>query len=551
MKRPLSAHGRAENLTRLSQETFDLCVIGGGINGAGVARDAASRGMKVALIEARDFAFGTSSRSSKLIHGGIRYLENYEFGLVFEALSERRRLFEIAPHLVHPLRFVIPLYRGGRVGPFLMGLGMWLYDALALFEAPEPHEYMTPQETALRLPALRTADLRGSYAYFDAYMDDDRLVLETLRSAAAYGATIVNYVNADTAEIQQGKVVAVGARDVLPGGRSFKIRAKHFVSTVGPWTDQVATKLLGEWRPKMRPSKGVHLTFLKERLPLHDAVVMGAEARIVFGIPRHEMVIVGTTDTDFKGDPADVRTERADVDYLLTVIDRYFPGAKIEESDIVASYAGVRPLVDDKSATESKTSREHQILPDSRNITFVMGGKYTTYRLIAEQTVATALSTFSWEDQVQFARNQTKMPLNPHVTAEAFAHRTTAVSQLKRRFEIDEALAEALFDRHGHESFELLTKYLKDFKDLAGESRHWAIEAAHAIESTMCMNVADFFLRRTPLVLSRPDHGRESFLPTVERVFRERLKLSDAELKAQVKDFDDYLRQELAWQFSS
>lgn len=551
MIQSLSAFDRAKNLKALSEETFDLCIIGGGINGAGVARDAASRGMKVALIEARDFASGTSSRSSKLIHGGIRYLENYEFGLVFEALSERRRLFEIAPHLVHPLRFVIPLYKGGRVGPFLMGLGMWLYDALALFETPEPHEYLSPREAHERLPALRTADLRGAYAYSDAYMDDDRLVLETLRSAAAFGAVIVNYVKAESAEMQNGKVVAIGARDTRAGGGEIKIRARHFVSTVGPWTDQVAPKLVGEWRPKMRPSKGVHLTFQKERLPLHLAVVMGAEERIVFGIPRHEMVIVGTTDTDYKGDPADVHTSREDVDYLLAVIGRYFPGAEIQESDIVASYAGVRPLVDDRAISESKTSREHQILLDPHNVTFVMGGKYTTYRLIAEQTVATCLSTFTWEEQVHFGRNQTKTPLNPLVTSELFHQRAIAVAQLGREFEIDEKLASALFDRHGHEAFRLLTKYLKTYAALEGESRQWAIEAAHAIESTMCMSIADFFLRRTPLVLSRPDHGRESFLPAVERVFRDQFGLSDAELKEQVKEFDDYLRQELAWAFSS
>ncbi len=546
MTRPLSAEKRAENLKSLSEENFDLCIIGGGINGAGVARDAASRGMKVALIEARDFAFGTSSRSSKLIHGGIRYLENYEFGLVFEALSERRILFEIAPHLVHPLRFVMPLYKGGRVGPFLMGLGMWLYDALALFETPEPHERLSVKEVEARLPAVRTTGLLGAYAYSDAYMDDDRLVIETLRSAAKFGATIVNYARACSAEMTNGQVTAIDAKDTLTG-KQIRIRAKHFISTVGPWTDQVASELLGQWKPQMRPSKGVHLTFQRERLPLADAVVMGAEERIVFGIPRHEMVIVGTTDTDFKGDPGEVHTNRDDVNYLLGVIEHYFPGAQIKESDIVASYAGVRPLVQDNAATESKTSREHLILSDPRNVTFVMGGKYTTYRLMSEQTVKTALASFSWEDQVAYARTKTKTALNPLITAEAFQHRPQEVSRLIKEFELENEFAEALFNRHGHEARSILVKHLKEVSHEMGEAKLWALEAAHAIDETMCLNIADFMLRRTPLALSRPDHGRNIVLPAVERVFREKLRLSDAELKRQTAEFNDYLRQELAW----
>ncbi|MCK6599228.1 MAG: FAD-dependent oxidoreductase, partial [Bdellovibrionaceae bacterium] len=187
---------RAQNIIEIEQETFDVLIVGGGINGAGIARDAAMRGMKVALIEQNDFASGTSSRSSKLIHGGIRYLENLEFKLVFEALSERSLLFEIAPHLVHPLKFMIPLFKSSRVGMFKMGLGMWLYDLLALFQAPEIHDRLSRKQTILSQPEVRNVDLVGSFTYFDAYMDDDRLVHETLRSASESGAKIVNYIKA-------------------------------------------------------------------------------------------------------------------------------------------------------------------------------------------------------------------------------------------------------------------------------------------------------------------------------------------------------------------
>ncbi|MCB0371328.1 MAG: FAD-dependent oxidoreductase, partial [Bdellovibrionales bacterium] len=234
---------------------------GGGITGAGVARDAASRGLKVILIEANDFASGTSSRSSKLIHGGIRYLENLEFHLVFEALSERKLLFELAPHLVHPLRFLLPLYKGQRVGMFKMGLGMWLYDCLSLFEAPQMHEHLNKFETQERIPGINNNQLSGSYEYSDAYMDDDRLVHETLRSAHQFGAHCLSYVKATGVEFknQQKEIQFIECVD-KETNHSFKIKAKHFVSTVGPWTDELAKIIVPHWNNIMRLSKGVHLT---------------------------------------------------------------------------------------------------------------------------------------------------------------------------------------------------------------------------------------------------------------------------------------------------
>ncbi|MCB0349617.1 MAG: FAD-dependent oxidoreductase, partial [Bdellovibrionales bacterium] len=267
----LSLLVRKNNIEKMQREVFDLIIIGGGISGAGVARDAAMRGMKVALVEADDFASGTSSRSSKLIHGGIRYLENFEFGLVFEALRERQNLFEMAPHLVHPLRFMLPVYEGARVGMFKLGLGMWAYDALSSFEAPELHSRQDKAEALQHNPYLNPEKLAGSYIYSDAYMDDDRLVIETLRSAASHGACIANYVRASGAKFKEGQLSELVCQDAL-SKKEFSIKGRHFVSTVGPWTDLVANELLGEWRRIMRPSKGVHLTFSRKRLPIDEAV---------------------------------------------------------------------------------------------------------------------------------------------------------------------------------------------------------------------------------------------------------------------------------------
>lgn len=539
----LSALNRTGNLDRLKSELFDLVIVGGGINGAGIARDAISRGMTVALVEAKDYAIGTSSRSSKLVHGGIRYLENLEFNLVFEALSERRKLFALAPHLVHPLRFVIPLYRGGRVGVRMMGLGMFLYDALALFETPEPAEHLSPTEVADFLPSLQQQELLGAYAYSDAYMDDDRLVIETLRSAARQGACVENYLEAEAGEFSEGKLSAIQVRDRLSGA-AFKVRGRHFVSTVGPWTDRVLPRVIPQWRPRLRPSKGVHLTFHRDRLPLASAVVMAAEKRIVFGIPRHEMVIVGTTDTDFTGDPYDVRTEVADVEYLMQVIAKYFPGAGITPGDIIGCYAGVRPLVADDAESESQTSREHQILTLKENLTVVMGGKYTTYRLIAEQAVNSALSAFRWEDQVRFARGHTTEPLNPLVTPDIYNDRERRLRILEKNIQAPRRLLEALFDRHGGEAEEILRFASQPAE--TWEATLWLVEARHAIHHTGCRKISDFFFRRTPLVLSSIDHGR-NFLPLVRDIFQQELGLSDAELDKQSVEFESELRHALGW----
>lgn len=545
-----SPHDRDSILGRLISETFDLIVIGGGITGAGVARDAASRGMKVALVEARDFAEGTSSRSSKLIHGGIRYLENLEFGLVFEALSERRLLFEIAPHLVHPLRFVLPLYKGDRIGMFKMGLGMWLYDALSLFEAPELHERLSSEESLERLPLLRKSGLLGSYVYSDAYMDDARMVLETLRSAIALGATCINYVSAEDAELVEGKLASIGCKEMI-SGRSFRIRARHVISTVGPWTDMVAPRLVGEWRNILRPSKGVHLTFDRNRLPLKQAVVMAADQqkRIVFGIPRHEMVIVGTTDTDYEGDPADVTTTAKDVDYLLKVTDEYFPEAKITAKDIIATYAGVRPLIRDEAETESKTSREHLILKDPRNVTFIAGGKYTTYRRMAEQAVEAALESFPLELQIRFARNDTKRPLNPWATIGKMGEALRLAPTWAKEFKMELSDVETLVGRHGFEALKILENnaHVKfGSRELSSEERFWVLEAQHAIRTTMCLHLIDFYARRTHLFLARPDHGL-IHINLLSEVFASELGWSDSKRQEEEAALRLYMRRELGW----
>ena len=527
---------RTENLNKLKSEDFDLLIIGGGITGAGVARDASARGLKVALIEANDFAFGTSSRSSKLVHGGIRYLENNEFHLVFEALNERTKLFEIAPHLVHPLRFMIPLYKSSRVGMFKMGLGMILYDALALFQSPELHEKLNSTETSERMPILNPNELVGSFVYSDGYMDDDRLVHETLRAANETSAVCVNYMKATKSNINSNtnKVESIDVTDQI-SNEKFTIKAKHIISTVGPWTDLVGASFVNDWKKLLRPTKGIHLTFSKERIPLTSAVVMAAEksSRIVFAIPRHEMVIVGTTDTDFTGDPTDAKVTAEDVRYLLDISNQYFPGADLKVGDIISSYVGVRPLVKDESDNEGKTSREHTIKHDDRGFTFVAGGKYTTYRLMSEQIVDQCLKFFPFEKTAQLNKCTTNKSLNIFTTFDEYEKSVQfAHSDLEKSLAI----------RYGAEAKIILENF--GFTDDI-----WQIEAQQAIHTTMCLNITDFYTRRVPLMLAEKDHGL-SKLDAIAEIFKSELNLSNLEIERQKTDLKNYIDTELGWRKS-
>jgi glycerol-3-phosphate dehydrogenase len=360
-------------------------------------------------------------------------------------------------------------------------------------------------------------------------------VHETLRSANEHGAICVNYVTADKSEFAaDGKITAIFATDVL-SGKKIRIAAKHVICSVGPWTDIVGHKVVNDWKDILRPTKGIHLTFEKDRLPLTSAVVMAAQesSRIVFAIPRHEMVIIGTTDTDFKGNPSDASVTPEDVEYLLNIANQYFPGAKLQASDIVSSYVGVRPLVKDDSSSEGKTSREHTIMSDERGFTFVAGGKYTTYRLMAEQIVNRALKTFSFETRASLKHCQTNEPLNQYTTVDAYSEAMqTAQTTLQKQ----------LAERYGKENLVILERF--GYTD-----NIWCLEAYQAINTTMCLNLVDFYTRRVPLFLSEKDHGLQH-LDAIADVFKAELNLSEAAINQQKQDLKNYVADVLKWKKS-
>jgi glycerol-3-phosphate dehydrogenase len=365
----------------------DVVIVGGGINGAGAARDAAMRGLKVLLVEQDDWAVGTSSRSSKLVHGGLRYLENLEFGLVMEGTRERHLQHVLNPHLVSPLPFLMPVFRDGRHGLFKINLGLWLYDLLSLFRTPKMHRKLSPKRTLEVAPPLRSAALSGSVLYYDCQTDDARLVLANALDARRRGAIVMARACYRGASFgADGRVTAATFQDRILG-RDFTVPCRHISHATGAWTDRTAA-LIGD-PARLRPTKGVHLVVARDRLPIDVAITLSAvdDGRVVFVIPFGNTTYIGTTDTDFGGDPDAVFATREDVDYLLRTINHFFPAQALAPADVRSTWAGLRPLIRSNAATAYKTSREHEIFDDPRGLTTIAGGKLTTYRAMTEELV--------------------------------------------------------------------------------------------------------------------------------------------------------------------
>ena len=371
---------RARRLDELTGDELDVLVIGGGIVGAGVARDAAMRGLRTGLVEQHDLAFGTSSRSSRLLHGGLRYLAQGRVGLVWEASREKRIVHRIAPHLAEPLPFVFPTYRGTGWPLWKLRIGVKVYDLLCSGRNLGPSSSMGRSKVLELLPNLDPEGLTGGVRYYDGLTNDARLVLDTLRSAARHGAVICSYTRMEEASPRDAGWQC-HVHDVV-SDRSYQVTARSIVHAAGPWAEKLPQSSI-----RLRSTKGVHVVVDRERLPVPETVVMTEGKRILFALPWGKRVILGTTDTDYDGTIEAVCTEPADVDYILNVANHAFPSAGLGEADVVSHWAGLRPLIASKRGGPSDISRAHQIRMPEPGWLDVAGGKLTTYRLIAEQVV--------------------------------------------------------------------------------------------------------------------------------------------------------------------
>jgi glycerol-3-phosphate dehydrogenase len=375
------------DLAHLEAETWDLVVIGGGILGAGAARDAVLRGLRVALVEQADFGSGTSSRSTKLIHGGFRYLEHWQFGLVAEACRERAILQRLAPHLVWPLPFLLPVYAGDPRPLWKIRAGMTLYDWLAGRSNPARHRTLSATEAVAAEPTLNPKGLRGAVAFHDCQMDDARLCLETILDALHRGAAAVNYCELVGFETERARLSRAIVQDAVTG-RTRILRSRTFLNAAGPWVERIAgLSTLNEHRVALSPTKGVHLV-LPRLLQRHGIYFQSRrDDRMVFLLPYGDQTLLGTTDTNYPNDPADPHAEPADVEYLFDRLREVLPSCELTASDVVTSFAGVRPLLRARNSAPSHRPREHRLIRLGENLLTVAGGKYTTFRAISEQAV--------------------------------------------------------------------------------------------------------------------------------------------------------------------
>lgn len=505
----------------LAGRVFDVLVLGGGINGAGVARDAARRGLSVALVEKEDLGYGTTGRSTRLIHGGLRYLAMYDFGLVRESLRERERLFHNAPHLVRPLTFLIPFYKGQKTPPWMLKIGLLLYDALAGHSVIPRHRVYSKEELLALEPGLRGEGLRGGASYGDGQVQlVERLCVENVLDAVAHGAVALNHARAESLR-REGDVWVVGVRDALTG-QLVEARARRIVNTTGPWIDRAP----GMSGVKSRMTKGVHLVTPPQTK--HAVLLFSPDDdRVFFSVPWLGHQLVGTTDTDFVAEPDDVSADADDVEYLRRGIAFVLPGADVRT--IHYAYAGIRNLVPEKGKSESAVSRKHQIIlhPDLPGVVSLVGGKITPYRDVCEEVV---------DGLTRRPCDTARAPL-PGAPAD-LARLIRDLARRCRELRLSPSHAEALATTYGTRAHQVLDRVAADAsmgETLCPHAPLLRAEVVFAIETEMARTAADVLLRRTRAGWE-PCEGKDA-LPRILDELDRILGRSSAERKADEASF--------------
>ena len=489
---------RSQILSKLKKDYFDLIVIGGGVTGAGIAMDASSRGLKVALIEKGDFGSGTSSKSTKLIHGGLRYLKNFEFSLVREVGQERAIVHNIAPHLVRPEKMLLPLIKNGTYGKIITSVGLMVYDVLADVESDDQRVMLSKEETLDLEPLLRKEIIEGGGLYSEYQTDDFRLVIELIKAARDFDACAISYLNVREFIYKGGKVCGVQCEDQFTS-EVVKIHSDYVINATGPWVDLVRSKQEKVEGKKLHLTKGVHIVVPNERLRVKHAVYFDvSDGRMIFAIPKNHASYIGTTDTDYDGNPNEARVTMEDVDYLLDAVNYMFPDSKISLGDVISSWAGIRPLIGEEGKSAGEISRKDEIFIASSGLISIAGGKLTGYRKMAKKAVDLVIDNIKIKtgDSKKYKCRTKKimLPGSGFKNGKAVkVYKSTLKAELKQ---VNPRYVDYLVELYGTQLADIIT-LSKQFDDDDPETCLFRAELQFSMENELTMNPIDFYIHRT------------------------------------------------------
>jgi len=486
-------------VNRLKSTNYDLIVIGGGITGAGIALDAAARGLEVALIEKNDFASGTSSKSTKLIHGGLRYLKQFEIALVREVGQERAIVHNLAPHLVKSERMLLPLIKDGTYGKIMTSVGLMVYDVLAGVEKVDQRKMLTKEETMKLEPLMDESKMEGGGIYAEYRTDDARLTVEILKTASNFDADIINYAEATDFIYTDGKISGVQWKDKLTE-ENYEMHSSFVISAAGPWVDELRKKNKSLQGKKLHPTKGVHIVLPWDKFPVKQSVYFDVpDGRMIFAIPRDRVTYIGTTDTDYHGDINDVRTNIGDVEYLIDGTKHIFPSLNITVEDVESSWAGLRPLIEEEGKSASQLSRKDEIFESETGLLSIAGGKLTGYRKMAERIVDKLGERIEKQtgDPIKSCSTDKLILMGAGFKSDADVAKYR--SRLKDEVEklgLDRYYGEYLTSNYGRQSDEILSNFDKQ-KAKDPEIKLALAELHFTIENEAVHSLLDFFERRT------------------------------------------------------
>ncbi|MFY0626101.1 MAG: glycerol-3-phosphate dehydrogenase/oxidase [Reichenbachiella sp.] len=532
-------NSRQQNLANLKKEYFDVIIIGGGVTGAGIALDASSRGLKVALVEKNDFASGTSSKSTKLIHGGLRYLKQYEFSLVREVGKERAIVHKLAPQLVRPEKMLLPLIKDGNYGKIITSVGLMVYDVLADVDSEDQRKMLSVKETLDVEPLLNENILEGGGLYSEYQTDDFRLVIELIKKSQEFGAVCLNYFECLNFLEKGGKICGVNAKD-RESEESIEIYSDYVINAGGPWADELRRKQEKIQGKKLHLTKGVHIVVPFSRLPVKQSIYFDvSDGRMIFAIPKKNVTYIGTTDTGYTGNPGETRTTLKDVEYLIHAVNTNFPSVELVVDDIESSWSGVRPLIEEEGKSASEISRKDEIFVSEKGLITITGGKLTGYRKMAKRAIDQMLEIRSDSQGIHKSlkskTKKIKLPGNQFDSPKAIEDFKVKLREESQ--EIGDEEINYMVDLYGGQTEEII----KNFK--SGNSDELILsEVDFCIEQEMTLHLVDFFIYRTGRLFFNISSAVEK-KHVVGNYMRNVFNWSDQQLKNEMQKLDDKIQE--------